>query len=147
MLPVQIIVDTHKALNDWRFTTQEANQIIASVWEAAVGTIVFAALSSVFVVAIKKEPKEELESLQGEISKSAAILHSLEESAAHAREHFSKLMTIYGYGVIPSEMEMRQHHDMKVAKARWDTLEKRAESKRGWLFKLVRRRKELTGEA
>jgi len=148
MLPIQTIVDTHEALSDWKFTAQEANQVIVSVWESVIGAIVITAMMGMSSAWIggKLSPEEELENLNIEVKRVSAKLHDLDENAAHAREHFSRLMVTYGYGVIPSEVEMRRHVDMKIGKKRWEELEGKAERTRGYLFKLVRRRKELKGE-
>ena len=123
-------------------------QVIPSVWESMLGSVAIIAIVGMVSswIGEKLTPEQELLNLNSEISKVAARLHDTEENAAHAREHFSHLMATYGYGVIPSEMEMRKHLDMKIQKKRWDTLESKAERTRGYLFKLVRRRKEITGE-
>jgi len=58
-LPVQTIIDTHEALSDWRFTAQEANQIIASVWESIMGAIALTAAMGMFGMAISNNPSGE----------------------------------------------------------------------------------------
>ena len=149
MLPIDVMLDTHEALGDWVFTAEEAEQIITSVWTAVIEAMLLTFVTGVGGMWIggKLNKEDELMHLEREIKRVAARVHDLEDNAAHAREHFSRLMGQYGYDVIPSEMELRKHYDMRVAKNRWDELERRTESLRGYLFKLIRRKKELTGEA
>jgi hypothetical protein len=147
MLPVQTMIDTYEALGDWRFTAQEANQIIVSVWDSVMGAIMLTGAIGMFgmIVTGKISVKDELESIENEIRKTSAKLHDLEENAAHAREHYQNLMREAGFGVEPPLVKMSSR--MKLAKKRQLELEGKAERMRGYLFKLTRRRKELTGEA
>lgn len=55
-LPIQTIIGTHEALSDWRFTAQEANQVIASVWEGVIGAVVLAAMTGVFSMVVTGNP-------------------------------------------------------------------------------------------
>lgn len=47
-LPIQTIINTHEALSDWKFTAQEANQVIAGVWEGVIGMIVITTMMGIF---------------------------------------------------------------------------------------------------
>lgn len=58
-LPLQTIIDTHEALGDWRFTAQEANQVIAGVGESLMGAILLAAMTGMFYKVVSKNPGEE----------------------------------------------------------------------------------------
>lgn len=57
-LPIQTIIGTHEALSDWRFTAQEANQVIVSVWESVIGAVVLAAMTGMFAMEVGKNPSE-----------------------------------------------------------------------------------------
>lgn len=53
-LPIQTIIDTHEALSDWKFTAQEANQVIASVWESVISAIILTAMIGIFGIVVGK---------------------------------------------------------------------------------------------
>lgn len=57
-LPIQTIIDTHKALEDWRFNAQEANQVIGGVWEGVIGMIMLTAMMGMFYKEVSKNPSE-----------------------------------------------------------------------------------------
>jgi len=149
MLPIQVLINTYRDLGDWRFTAQEAYQIVTSVWESAIKVAAMAAMFGMVGswVGEKLTPEEELAEVLDEIKLVSFKLQDLEQAAADARAHFMHLMSSYGYSVIPPLTEMRKHHDLVVQKKRWEELERRAERTRGCLFKLTKRKKELTGEA
>lgn len=58
-LPIQTIINTHEALSDWKFTAQEANQVIASVGEGVMGAIMITAMMGMFYKAVSKNPDGE----------------------------------------------------------------------------------------
>lgn len=55
-LPIQTIIDTHEALEDWRFTAQEVNQVIAGVGESLMGAMVLTAMIGMFGMVASKNP-------------------------------------------------------------------------------------------
>jgi len=92
------------------------------------------------------DTKQRLSTLDAKIRQASFRLRHLESSTASAREHYTKLMSKYGFTVIPSEIEMKRRPDLKMAKKRWDELQRQTDSVRGYIFKLSRERKELRGE-
>lgn len=51
-LPIQTLIDTHEALSDWKFTAQEANQVIASVWGSVISAIILTTMTGMFAMEV-----------------------------------------------------------------------------------------------
>ena len=54
MLPIETLIDIQEAVSDWKFTTQEASQIIYSVWQGVIGALLFAGMMRLFNIGIGK---------------------------------------------------------------------------------------------
>lgn len=105
MLPISTIIDTHEALEDWRFTAQESNQVIASVWGSVMGAIVFAAMTGMFNMVVSGNPSNPKKKTIAEYEKeiTVAYLQGNNERAHQLEKELYKAYPKWAKGDIPDK--------------------------------------------